>query len=441
MRTVILLACAWSALIGACTASADQVRPPEDQIFFPTGAAVSPDDSLLFVASANSELRYDSGSISVIDLGMVDSVSNDWTTNHTMPEGCSQDPDHIETLVCDEARFIMPHAGARVGNFATAIAVQDFKSGGALRLIVPTRGDPSIAWLDWDGSKLSCSATQGFALCDEDHRLAYVHNDPNIGLLPEEPFDAFAGSDYAVVTHLTTGAVTLVDSPPNGKATVADVITGLFAPDPLTGNRGATGVAGRGDSGIIYVGSRSEDRIQTLTVGRPANSDIAPPYLVADEYFFLDTVGGNAGESTDTRGLAFSANGDRMYLINRRPPSLQIFDTSLDVTGAPRNKGIAATDLCRDASTLAVMDAGDGDRAYVTCFSDGEIDVVDPRGQSSVEDVVQVGRGPYAVAAAPTRKKVYVTNFLEDTIAVVDVSPASPTHDRVVLRIGEPKAP
>jgi DNA-binding beta-propeller fold protein YncE len=442
MRTVILLACALIASSAACTASAEEVRPPADQIFFPTGAAVSPDDALLFVASANSELRYDSGSIDVMDLGIVDQTSNDWTANHTIPDGCSQDPDHIETLICDEARFIKPNAGTRVGNFATTIAVQDFKAGGPLRLIVPTRGDPSVAWIDWDGSRLSCNANgEDFSLCDENHRLAYVHNDPDVGLLPDEPFDAYAGKDFAIVTHLTTGAVTLIDSPPGGDASIADVLSGLFEPDPLTGIRGSTGVAGRGDSGIVYVGARSEDRIQTLTVGRPANSDIAPPYIIPEEYFFLDAVGGNAGGSTDTRGMAFSASGDRMYLINRRPPSLQIYDTSFDITGAPRNKGIAATDLCREASTLTVMDSGDGDRAYVTCFQDGQLYVVDPRGQSSVEDIITVGRGPFAVAAAPTRKKVYVTNFLEDTIAVVDVSPTSPTHDRVVLRIGEPKAP
>jgi len=439
MRSVILLAC---ASITGCTASAEEVRPPADQIFFPTGAAVSPDDAFLFVASANSELRYDSGSITVMDLGKVDQISNDWTTSQTIPDGCSQDPDHIETLICDETRFIMPNTGARVGNFATDIAVQDFKSGGPLRLIVPTRGDPSVAWIDWDGKKLSCNPSgDNFALCDENHRLAYVHNDPDVGLLPDEPFGAFAGKDFAIVTHLTTGAVTLIDSPPGGNASIADVLTGLFAADPLTGLRGSTGVAGRGDSGIVYVGARSEDRIQTLTVGRPVNSDIAPPYIIPEEYFFLDAVGGTAGGSTDTRGMAFSANGDRMYLINRRPPSLQIYDTSLDAGGAPRNKGIAATDLCREASTLAVMDAGDGDRAYVTCFQDGQLYVVDPRGLASVEDIISVGRGPYAVTAAPTRKKVYVTNFLEDTVAVVDVSPTSPTHDRVVLRIGEPKAP
>jgi len=436
MRTVFLLAC---ATLAACTASAEEVRPPEDQIFFPSGAAVSPDDALLFVASANSELRYDSGSISVMDLALVDQVAGDWTTSQTIPDGCSQDPDHIETLVCDEASFIKANTGARVGNFATDIAIQDFKMGGPLRLIVPTRGDPSVAWIDWDGTKLSCSSSQGFALCDEKHRLAYVHNDPNIGLLPDEPFNAFAGPDFAVVTHLTTGAVTLIDSPPGGDASIADVATGLFAADQLTGIRGSTGVSGPPGTGLVYVGSRSEDRIQMLSVGRPVNT--APPYLIPENYFFEDFVGGNAGGSSDTRGMTFSASGDRMYLVNRRPPSLQVYDTSLGPTGFPKNKGIAATDLCRDASTLAVLDAGDGDRAYVSCFPDGELYVVDPRGAASVEDIISVGRGPYAVVAAPTRKKVYVTNFLEDTIAVVDVSPTSKTHNRVVLRIGEPRAP
>lgn len=427
------------ALVG-CTASSEEVRPPPDQLFFPTGAAVSPDEEFLFVANANSELRFDSGTVSVIDLEEVDRVVAEWiATGGVGAPDCAMDPDHRETLACaNEAHFIVPDASARIGNFATDVAVQDTGSG-TLRLIVPTRGDPSIAWLDFDGGKLSCndSNTQGFALCDEGHRLAYVHNDPDLALVPDEPFDAYADSSgqYAVVTHLTSGAVTLIDSPIGGNARVADVMAGLFAADPASGLRGATGIAAR-NGGIIYVASRSEDRVQTLTVGRPVNG--ADPFLLAGNYFFLNLVGSaSPGGSNDTRGLTFSANGDRMYLINRRPPSLQIFDTSAGPTGFPKNEGIAATDICRGSSTLAVMDTGDGDRAYVTCFQDGQVYVVDPRGLSSVENIVTVGRGPYSVVAAPNRKKIYVTNFLEDTVVVLDVSPTSKYYNRVVLRIGD----
>ncbi len=427
------------SLAGACTASGDEVAPPDNEFFFPTGMAIAPDDSVLFVANANSELRWDSGSIQVIDLDVVDHVSGEWTTNQIVPEGCTPDSDHTETQSCPESLFIKPLAGVRLGNFATDIAVQD-TGNGTLRLIVPTRGDPSIAWIDYRDENLSCSSsTQGYALCDDEHRLSYIHDDPDLASIPEEPFAAYADSvgQFAVVTHLTTGAVTLIDSR-GDRPEIADVVAGVFAPDPQTGIRGATGVTGIPGS-MIYVGSRSEDRIQTFTVGRPVND--ASPFLLTGNYFFLDGVGSTAGSSVDTRGMAFSPSGDRMYLVNRRPPTLQVFDTSLNESGFPVNKTIAATDICRQASTLTIMDAGAGERVYVSCFQDGELYVIDPRGQSMVEDILTVGRGPYSVVGAPSRKKLYVTNFLEDTIAVVDATPGAPTHNRVVLRLGQVRAP
>lgn len=442
--TKLGLAC---VALAACTASSDQVRPPETQLFFPTGIGVSPDESKLFVTNANSELRYDSGSVNVMDLAFVDSVAAEWTVGKSAPSGCHQDRNFTETLICDEAQFMLPNSGARIGNFATQLGVQDTSSTGAgnLRLIVPTRGDPSVSWLDWDGSKLTCNSdNQGFELCDDTHRLSYVHNDPDIGYLPEEPYDVFVDSpgEFALVTHLSSGYVSLINTPAVSNASIADVAVGLFAPSPLNGLQGATGVAGHATaSGLdtVYVGSRTEDRIQTFTVGRPPNQ--VDPYLITGNYFFLASVGGNAGGSSDTRGMKFSADGTKLYLVNRNPPTLQVVDTSLGETGFPRNKVIAATDICRQASTLTALDSGDGEKVYLTCFSDGSMYIVDPSGQSSVADIVTVGRGPYAIAASAVHKKVYVTNFLEDTIAVIDVAPGSQTRNRVVLRIGEVKPP
>ena len=442
MRTVFLLACALFA--AGCTASASEVEPPTNHFFYPTGLAVSPGDAFLFVANANSILQYSSGSVSVIDLSGVDSVIQAWTSAQTIPANCTQDTDHLETLQCTDDMFINADIGARVGNFATDIAVQD-RGNNQLRLIIPTRGDPSIAWVDWDGMSLSCndSATTSNALCDDAHRLVYVQNDASLSLLPQEPFNAYADSvaNFAMVTHLTTGDVSLIDSPPTGDAVIADLAVSLFEPDPTTGLVGATGIAGRspGAGDMVYVGSRSEDRIQMLTVGRPANGML--PYIVQGNWFFLDFVGGNAGASSDTRGMRFSSDGNTLYVVNRNPPALQIYNTALDETGFPANQAVGATPLCRDASTVTAFDAGDGDRAYVTCFDDGEIYVIDPRGIGSVADIIDIGRGPYAIAAAPSRNEIFVTNFLENTVAVIDVSPTSPTRDRVVLRIGIPTPP
>lgn len=476
-----------TVLAGAgCTASGDQVSPDPYRIFFPTGAVVSPDGTKLFVTNANSDLTYDSGRIGVVPLDEVEAVLKPWlergeisSQNPTDPKDssllacvehdadnkrtktpkpcCEQDSDFTETLECDEARFLYKthEQGARIGNFATDIALQDL-GGGRLRLIVPTRGDPSIAWANWEPGKpeepgmaavpdkLEC----GGEVCDDAHRLAFVHGkDAEIGTIPEEPFGVFADSagQFAIVTHLTSGAVTLIDSPRDGAALVADVQRDIFATDPTTGLRGATGVAGRNPKApgdIIYVGSRSEDKIQTFTVGRPVND--ALPFLLAGSFFFLDAVGNNNmnpnANASDSRGMAFSPTGDRLYLLNRKPPTLQIFDTSIGPTGVPRNEVVGVVDVCRQASTITVADPGDGERAYLTCFQDGQIYVVDPRGRGHVEDVITVGSGPYAVAAAADGKRLYVTNFLEDTVAVIDLTPGSPRRNRVVLRIGQPRS-
>jgi YVTN family beta-propeller protein len=438
------------SLVAACTASADDVRPPSDQLFFPSGIVVAPDDSVMFVANANSELRYDSGSITVIDLGAVNAA-----ITGTPPADCKPDAAHLETRICDARDFVKQTAmkqpaGVRIGNFSTDIALQDFSTAAQvnLRVFVPTRGDPSVAWADYNGDRLTCvSGSDTFALCDDAHRLQSPNDDVLALAVPDEPFDVYADSinGFAVFTHLTNGAVTLIDSLPGSDAVIADVRRNVFAADPSTGLRGATGVAGHipGPDGedIVYVGSRTDDRIQTFTVNRPKND--APPYLVPSNYFFLDSVGSNSGigNSVDTRGIRFSPDGKLLYVVNRRPPSIQIFDTSPGPDGFATNRPTGASDICAAASTLTVVDAGDGERAYVTCFQDGTLYVVDPRGQSRVEDIITVGRGPFSIAASKALKQLYVTNFLEDTIAVVDVNPASPTKNRVVLRIGIPRAP
>jgi DNA-binding beta-propeller fold protein YncE len=137
--------------------------------------------------------------------------------------------------------------------------------------------------------------------------------------------------------------------------------------------------------------------------------------------------------------MQFSPDGARLYVANRLPPSLQVYDTTLGPTGQPNNAPLGATDICRQASTVAVTGSGDAERAYVTCFQDGQIYVVDPRGGVSAEDIILVGRGPYGVAAARSRDLLFVTNVLEDTVAVVDIAPSSATRNRVVLRIGKPR--
>jgi DNA-binding beta-propeller fold protein YncE len=464
-----VLVCGLAAGLAGCTASGSDIHPPQDRVFFPTGLAVSPTGDFLFVANANSELRYDSGSISVIDLGIVRDTIEQWLEHpgQPLPSECGPDPDHSETLVCDETKvqdktqsFFKQNAGVRIGNFATDLALQNFTDADAnfTRVFVPTRGDPSISWADFatgtgtGTGTLSCTAgAETYPLCDDVHRLTFVANDPDQLPVPTEPFSVFADAHngFAMVTHLTSGSVTLVRAPRDSRQVgVADVISGVFAPDPATGLSGASGIAGRNPAtadDLVYVGGTSEGRIQTFTVGTRAGT---AAFLLPGRYFFLDAVGGTNGNSSDTRGMQFSPSGDRLYVANRNPPTLQVYDTSLGPNGVPRNAATGASDLCRQVSGIAVLGADPGagidERVYVTCFEDGQIYVVDPSGQSQVEDIISVGRGPYSaavLASSSGRKLLFVSNFLEDTIAVIDLDPGSLTRNRVVLRIGTPKAP
>jgi DNA-binding beta-propeller fold protein YncE len=447
MRSRTIIRFPWLALpallaLAACPATSEEVRPPDDQLFFPSGLAIDPAEEVLFVANANSELRYDSGTIVTLDLDRVEALLGPWLADGTVPtdpdgceDCCEPDPSSPVTLICNEKAAAIPGAVVRIGNFASQIAVQEL-AGGDYRLFSPVRGDPSITYIDYDRSErtLSCGGGGRVPLCDNEFRLDRL-GDAETGFgLSDEPWGIYADSTngYVVVTHLTLGTVSLIDAPPDGSAPeLVDAIGGLFITNPQTGARGATGVAGRlpgSDDDIIYVTSRAEARVQMLTVHRPSSGNAT---LVPGEFFFLDRF----LPSDDARGIGFSADGNRGYFINRDPPTLQIVDTSIGATGFPSNDVIGAAELCRNASVLTVGDPGAGERAYVSCFQDSRIWVIDTE-RAELLGLIDAGRGANASALAADRGRLYVSNFLEDTISIIDVQPGSPTENRVVMQLG-----
>ena len=450
LRVPAVIAVTW--LCAGCPATGDEIRPPSDQFYFPTGMEMAPDESVLFVANANSDLRYDSGAVSVVSLDRVDDLLTPWLADDpALPEGrdCEIDASVPYTMVCDEREVILPGAGVRIGNFATELKVQTLADDSILRLFVAVRGDPSLTWIHYDkGNRdLSCAAGEGFTECDDAHRLTQLRDDEDLIGLPDEPFGLFvdSGKGYVVVTHLSNGAVSVANAPQDGSVPIlSDAVGNLFLAGG-DGQRGAVGVAGRQpgtDNDRIYVTSRREGRVQTLIVLRPAGG---LPSLVPAEFFFMR---GTVNPSDDGRGIAFSSDGNRAYIVNRVPAMLHIFDTSLDPLGVPRNEFMASVEVCAEASNLAVVPGDDpadpeargrGDRIYVACFRNGQIWSIDPRGPV-VDAIIDVGRGPHAIAAAPGRKRLYVSNNLEGTVAVIDLRPESNTENRVVLRLGRPRS-
>lgn len=429
----LVTTCLLGLALAGCPASGEEVQPPRDQIFFPTGLALDPSDEVLFVVNANSNLAYDSASVVVADLDVIDTLTDTWLGGQ-LPDGdCIRDDILAHIAQCQEAEVLRPEASARIGNFATDLGVQELADGD-LRLFVPVRGDPSITWIDYEAGQLTCGGTGSFPLCDDDHRLSQYLADLELPSLVTEPFGVYvdSGNGYAVVTHLAQAAVSLVDAPVDGSMPVlTDVVAGIFAAQGQ--QRSAVDAAGRMPGmpeDLLYVTSSTESRIQMMYVHRDGDR----PRLAASEYFFLE----QAFPSDNARGITFSDDGQRGYVVNRNPPMLQIIDTSLDEEGFPRNELEAAVEVCRDAAQVTLADLGEGERAYVSCFPASQIWVVDPVG-AQVEAVIDVGRGPSALAVSEQRQKLYVANFLEDTLSVVDLAPGSATENLTVLRLGTPR--
>jgi DNA-binding beta-propeller fold protein YncE len=117
---------------------------------------------------------------------------------------------------------------------------------------------------------------------------------------------------------------------------------------------------------------------------------------------------------------------------------LLAIDTTLGPEGFPRNQLVSGVEICPQASRVALADEGRGERAYVTCFRDGQVWVIDPAA-GAIEAIVNVGRGPHALGVAADRRLLLVANFLEDTVSVIDLAPGSATENQVVLRLGRPR--
>lgn len=445
--------------VAACTASAVEVAPPRYDLYFPTGFTISPDQNYLFVLNANSDLRYSHGTLQVFDLQKIDDLIAAWEGGDKGPE-CEPLAARPRVLGCpltlkgnQPAPVIVPGGVVGVGNFAAGVAVQPLQRDGApsgvLRVFATVRGDPSVTWGDFDPAtgKLECGSAGSFPRCDEAHRLARIRNDGELNPIVTEPFDIFVDelNEHVFVSHLTTGYVSLISAPLEitGRPLLQDTIRTLFAPNRLNGLLGSAGIAARqpGDpEGLVYVTSTREARVATVAVtdgpvdakGRPTE------VLVRSSSFFLDGLESSTLEG-DARGITFTPGGDRAYLVVRSAPSLQIFDTTVGASGKPRNQLLGRVELCEQPARVALADFGAGPRLALPCFLNGQTWIVDPiaRRVVATEDS---GRGPTGVAASARRKRIYVGNYAEDTITVIDTTPGSATENRVVLRLGEPRA-
>jgi hypothetical protein len=271
MRRSTILALVAGGLTPACGLNQEGVLPQRDAIAFPSAAVVAPGGKWLLVANANSDLRFNDGTLVAVDLDHAqgDRSAGTWPdcpeVDYIHPRSQPVDEEHRyccwdrldrTILNCDERGYIPPASTVRIGSFSAGMVLQqgcrppapgtdctracapadvDPTRG---RLFIGVRGNSSLTWIDVaiDAAGgmpvFTCKGTQpstAFDECDPQHQIEATATgaasaDPAANApalpVPDEPYALtidterqllYVGHLKGDVAHATTGGVSLFD--------------------------------------------------------------------------------------------------------------------------------------------------------------------------------------------------------------------------------------
>jgi YVTN family beta-propeller protein len=490
------LAAAWLVAAG-CNFGQSGIEPPMDRIFLPAGIVADTDANLLYVVNSNSDLRYNAGTIAVVDMNRANAVLAEAQTvpppvcaktrfsrTEVVPDKyCCRDLADSNLLNCSESQFIQADATVALGSFGSAVQLQRFnRAPGApasevvRRLFVAVRAEPSITYADvtvQEGrATIRCTGPRQDgvppppgAYCDDTWRIRRPSGVTAGALvLPEEPhvlqLDDAHGILYA--GHLTVtanaqvqgGGVSTVDvCDPQAASSVrfAGLARTTFLPASLSQAVAALSPGPRASattslSPAVYATARYSAAISGLVLRDSsqaactgAERDLT---LVPAEAFYSPAF---LPRGADIRGILFAADGSRAYVLHRNdavspanPPALAVVDRTVRTDGSVANTPLAVLEVCNGPTAMLMRDVGRGERIYVTCYDDGQIYVVDPV-TLVITAIIDVGAGPTSFVFSHVDPGIaYVASFANSHLSVIDFRPGSLTENHVILRIGLP---
>ncbi len=148
---------------------------------------------------------------------------------------------------------------------------------------------------------------------------------------------------------------------------------------------------------------------------------------------------------SDIRGFALWPERQRAYVLHRNggnvtdPQAVVALDRTPDARGQPLNRTVGVVEVCAGGTEMKWGNAGRGARLYVVCFEAGQVYVIDPE-NVVVVGIINVGRGPAQLTFSPTDPGIaIVTGFSDNNVSIIDLTPGSPTENRVVQRLGFPQ--
>jgi len=427
-------------------------------LHLPTGAALSPDGSRLFVVNSDLDRKSETSTLLSVDLGTFEAaLDTPAAAGSAFREGarCRDSAIHVGVVECDIDGFVDPAATLNIPTGAGNIIIdRPYGPDGIGRLLVASSVGRAITWIDVetrDDGELDLRCNQDVnGTCDAQHTLTHRFNDPTSTRLPKDASRltlATQGFRYAYLPHLTGSVMTLIDLAGAGGPEISDVEGDFFNTDPYEDTEYAGGFA---------VAQRPCD---------PANPsalslDCSRPALVTSHRFwpglrqftiataadvllgnnnrgYVDSNPATAEDLPYMADLAFEDDsGDRLLMVSTTPPALLRINTSLDEGGIPFLDAMGTVGLCRNPNILAIdHPPARGSLAYISCYSDDAIAVVDLN-TFRVAKTVDVGEGPNELVIDEERRRLYVIETLEHSVAVIDLDAGSSRYLEVVARLG-----
>jgi len=518
----------------ACSIDSPGDDPPDDALFFPMGMALDParvlaggdtcavdedcgalEDGwgcrvgtcrqrspLLYVAAANSDLRFNGGALQVFNLDGFFAALAD-TANIAAP-GMSVDDDvpcravatRPQVSECLESTFAQTSYPAHVGNFATDLEPWFDPETGRKLLLMPVRGDPSVVWFELgkraDAGFVYCGQGTGFgedaARCGDAFRLRNLRDDPSLERLSIEPYELTISPDptrpLAYLAHTLSSSVTLIGlrglrnaSVGEQNPVIVDRSTIFAAPGVIAGGYA---IAERpcdeeaapalsvecedGDSGLactscarplLYGSFRFARALSEMVVFDLEEDELAAdqscvapdelgtsgglvcdPQISLVNQFSPGGLAGSSGGAVPRLGsVKFTGDGETMYVVQSSPAALLRVNTSIGPDGDVRREPTGSVEVCARPAELTLYEDGVNSYALVSCYSVGQVYIVDLNG-FQVVSVTQVGTGPHRMTVDLAREAVFVGNTLDATISVIDMGDGRATRFSEIGRLG-----
>ncbi|MCA9666505.1 MAG: hypothetical protein KC503_12980 [Myxococcales bacterium] len=473
------------AAFSGCASDNPGITPSTARFYFPTGLALDPTPTrhLLYVSNSNADLRYNGGTLMLLDLSKLP-TDLDKVSDAVQAGTLDCQPDRIDPSrwECEERPFIRANTTLRIGDFPGEVRT----SADGTRVFVAARGRTEVVWADvvpsGDSARLQCNDSPeptcspdadncAVVDCDLDHVINYsplledtlpsepfgiryhalqaVHIDTDgrrrtctdgvstvpcdCGSTPECDETLTVGCceprpdvDHVYLAHLSGGEVSLLLSSDAGVELV-HYQGGFF------NSRG--GIRG----GFAIAPSVPGDARSPIFVSSRVDSALASFVVEAERIVRVRRVGlGALSPGDDVRGIAFGPGGNVIYAIDRAPSTLVAVKLR-DDDGQPINEPLWTTEVCAEPSILKLAkDPEDAQTmlAYVVCFADKVIFVIDTE-TGAVRGRILTGDGPNGFEIDAANKRAFVANFAEQTVGVIDLDPTHASYRRMVLRIGK----